>query len=389
MRLAAANCMRQSSYSWREIGRDESLMLRALAILMILLHNYLHWVSDTPGENEFTFRIVRVHEFINGLWDTPQDFVRLCASYLGHYGVQVFFFLSGYGLVRKYGGRIPSWWVFQKRRWVALYPAVFVSAIGYLVYEGGRLGFGFVFQTQGLNLLRQMVGISNFSPDNVYHPIGPWWFIGVIVQFYLLVPFVFKLVNTYGDRLLYLIGALSLLAEFFLGPLLESWVDVNINHTIIGHLDVCLMGIWFARRDKVSVAWLVIFSALVAFVMGSFYYSLWLVSGLMVMLFLLPVMRSICSVIKRHRGLSMVCIFLGNLSLYLFLCNGYLRKPLIEIAVAEPHWWTSIWSSLVFLGIVIVWAMILRCLEEKTRQYFRILIYWSRYGRTDPTRRKR
>ncbi len=375
MRLEAADGMRLRAYSWREIGRDESLLLRALAILMIILHNYLHWVSDTPGENEFTFRIVRVHEFINGLWNTPQDFVRLCASYLGHYGVQVFFFLSGYGITRKYGDSIPSWWGFLKRRWAALYPAVFIAAIGYLVYEGFRLGFGFVFQTQGLNLLGQITGVSNFSPDNVYHPIGPWWFIGVIVQFYLLVPLIFKLINTYGERLLYLLAALALLAEFFLGPVLDSWADVNINHTIIGHLDVCLLGVWFARRGKVEIPWVVLLGAVLLFTLGNFYYTLWLISGGLLILFLLPAMRLVCSAMSRYKKVVVVGMFLGNLSLYLFLCNGYLRRPMIERAEADPHWWTSIWSCLIFLGIVIIWAIILRWVDEKTRQYFRNLIH--------------
>ena len=55
-------------YAWRQITEDEGLLLRAVAMGMILAHNYLHWLADLPGENEFTFRAESVLSLWHGLW---------------------------------------------------------------------------------------------------------------------------------------------------------------------------------------------------------------------------------------------------------------------------------------------------------------------------------
>ncbi len=178
-----------AGYVWRGMTLDESFYLRAVAIVMIMAHNYLHWMPGSPGENEFGFNADRVALMLEGLWQNPWDAPRLLASYFGHYGVQVFFFLSAYGLTKKYSAASPAWWSFQTKRWKAFYPAIILSALGYLIYEGFRVGWGEVWHDDVLNLLRQMVGVSNFIPENVYRPIGPWWFIGAILQFYLVLPF--------------------------------------------------------------------------------------------------------------------------------------------------------------------------------------------------------
>ena len=82
----------RSGYVWTGISLDLSFYLRAIAIAMIMAHNYMHWLPVSPGENEFGFQKDRVQSFIHGVLGQPLDSVRLIAAYLGHYGVQVFFF---------------------------------------------------------------------------------------------------------------------------------------------------------------------------------------------------------------------------------------------------------------------------------------------------------
>ena len=149
-------------YLWTGITLDEGFCLRAFAIVMIMVHNYMHWLPGSPGENEFGFEADRVYLLMDGLRQYPVDAIRLLASYLGHYGVQVFFFLSGYGLTVKYGAADQGWWVFQIKRWKAFYPAILLAAVAYLLYEGLRVGWSDVFSDHGLNLLRQMIGQCPF-----------------------------------------------------------------------------------------------------------------------------------------------------------------------------------------------------------------------------------
>jgi len=356
--ISTSNPLR--SFRWSPISKDEGTLLRAFAILAIVFHNYLHWISDSPGENEFTFRPERVTALLGGLGDNPLDAVRLLATYFGHYGVQVFFFLSGYGLAVKYRDHLPRWLTFQKARWSALFPAILVAAAGYLIYDGIRLGWEPVIIGEGANLIRQMIGISNFIPDNVYHPIGPWWFIGVILQFYLIAPILLKWTHRHGNRFLYGLIAGSFLLEFFLGPILSETFDFNINHSILGHLDVCALGIWFARQRNVALPLPMIAGAAALFIAGNFYAPLWITTGVTSLLVLLPLLRAITPAISRHPWPHHAMMFIGQLSLYIFLSNGYLRRPLIEWAQESLHWWTSIWTSLVFLAIVLVWSVLLR-----------------------------
>lgn len=353
-----------SGYLWRELTLNEGLLLRAVAILAIMVHNYMHWIPESPGENEFGFQADRVARLLDGLWQAPWDAVRLFASYFGHYGVQVFFFLSAYGLTRKHGAGISSWWSFQTRRWRALYPAIILSALGYLLYEGNRIGWSEVWYGKGPNLLMQMVGLSNFIPEKVYSPIGPWWFIGVILQFYLIVPLIWRAVMQWGDKALCLLLVASWVLQVIPGHFLYSKYELNINHTILGHLGVCAMGIWFARRDTLILPWWLLLVSVLLFVGGNFFYVLWIPSGVALLLFLLPLMRLLGEAAARSRVLCALVLPWGQLSLYLFLCNGYLRRPLVDWAKEQAHWWNSMWTCLVFLVIALVWAALLRGLEK-------------------------
>ena len=81
--------------------KTECSVIRAYAILSIFLHNYIHWLPNTPQENEFEFDVNRHWSFINSIISGSDIFINLF-SYLGHLGVPVFVFLSGYGLAQKY-----------------------------------------------------------------------------------------------------------------------------------------------------------------------------------------------------------------------------------------------------------------------------------------------
>lgn len=75
--------------------------MRGIAILAIVLHNYCHFIGKIVKENEYMY-----HEVNNDrLWfvlTNPDELLPVhLLSYFGHYGVPVFLFLSGFGLVKK------------------------------------------------------------------------------------------------------------------------------------------------------------------------------------------------------------------------------------------------------------------------------------------------
>ena len=74
--------------------------MRGVAILCIMFHNFLHLTLPTI-ENEFSFSELRTDTFVSSLSAQPAWALADVMSFLGWYGVAVFIFLSGYGLVRK------------------------------------------------------------------------------------------------------------------------------------------------------------------------------------------------------------------------------------------------------------------------------------------------
>ena len=87
------------------LNANQCNALRGIAIIGIFLHNFCHWLK--PGiilENEYNFNF----NFSRQMWDyltqggidmyLPIQFF----SFFGHYGVPIFLFLSGFGLVMKY-----------------------------------------------------------------------------------------------------------------------------------------------------------------------------------------------------------------------------------------------------------------------------------------------
>ncbi len=87
------------------LNRTECNILRGIAIVGIVLHNYCHWLRPIVKENEYQFNQHNVDWFNNVMAHgfNERTFFHLL-SFFGHYGVPIFLFLSAYGLVMKYEG---------------------------------------------------------------------------------------------------------------------------------------------------------------------------------------------------------------------------------------------------------------------------------------------
>jgi len=362
--------MRFPSYQWREISLIESYKLRALAILMIIIHNFLHLIMNSPGENEFYYSADKYRAFVEGLWNRPIDGIRIIFSYLGHYGVQVFFFLSGYGAFLKLNSNQTSWASYVKRRLLSFYVAITLAAIGFLIYFSYRDSISETFADHGIKLIKQMFGIANFEPNNVYRPIGPWWFIGVIVQFYLIAPLLFKipLMNTSKRPLILGFIALgSLISEYYLTELFHQKLNCNFNHTILGHLDICALGMLGAHYKKIKIPLWIFITALIMFVFGNWWETMWIAAAFWMTILLVPLFRIFSDKLSKIQLFDYTLIYLGQISVYIFLCNGYLRKPLLNHAKHDPTWSKSLYLCSEFILFVILWATCLYWIEKILR----------------------
>lgn len=125
---------RRTSFSL-SITKDQTLALKAIAILLIVIHNFSRWVNPITGESEFYFNQSALSTAIDVAGTNVWMFFKAFFNYFGHYGVQLFIFLSGYGLVQSYLHEQPSWLKYVYHRFQKLYPSLVVAILLYLIYQ--------------------------------------------------------------------------------------------------------------------------------------------------------------------------------------------------------------------------------------------------------------
>src|SRR5690554_982261 len=87
-------------------SKKDTTYFKGIAILMIVIHNYLHILPGFGIENEFLFKEYNIQSFLKNVTiGSFYNFIAAVFSFLGHYGVQIFFFFSAYGLTIQYAKR--------------------------------------------------------------------------------------------------------------------------------------------------------------------------------------------------------------------------------------------------------------------------------------------
>ena len=232
-----------------ELSRRETAVLKGWAILGIMLHNYCHWLSFTIKENEYTFQYKWVYYLHEHVMRLDRNLLLDLLSFFGHYGVPVFVFLSGYGLVKKYGtdgGQMPSVWRFTRynvlKFWRLMIPALLLFIAVDTCWVAGR------FRYTWPALLEQLTFVINLFPDPGKHILpGPYWYFGLTLQLYLLYWLVMWRLGRTG---LLLTAAASLAVQAVLLAVGGRWAtDVleYVRYNFVGALLPFCMGVYAAR----------------------------------------------------------------------------------------------------------------------------------------------
>ena len=325
-----------------QLDETQTTLLKGVGILLIVGHNFQYLVSGLPGVNEFVFASENFTAFMEGIRSSPAALPRLCLAYLGHYAVQLFIFLSGYGLAASFARREPRYRVYLTRRFMRLYPAFVLAVIAWALWKHFPEGVG-------SSVLLKLALVSNLIRGEQLSLVGPWWFVPFIFQFYLLFPWL----NRLGGRPLAAVAG----AGFA--------ITIGLNETVLpggflfatplGHLPEFCLGIWWARRPM-RVGWGVLVGALIVFLAGNVWAPAWYLShgsALVIALWAWPLLRSTLA-------RSQVLRFFGALSLELFLVNGFLRDPFMSWAQDKGGEWAAWTMGALSLLVCVGWALLIR-----------------------------
>lgn len=322
-------------------------VLRGIAIMGIFLHNFCHLLRGSNEENEFEF----IAERASNMWNywtggnidafAPIQFL----SFFGHYGVPIFLFLSGFGLVMKYesGGASPQMgvWRFLGSHWFKLFK---LMILGFVLSVIAYLACGLSWHGWH-EYLAQATMLSNIIPSlcEAQTP-SPYWFFGVMVEVYvvyrlLIYPFHDKRQSVWRWLMPLLLVVLVWLPQVFMEQHRHGLVYLRHNAAIAmlpSALGVLAARYGFPRLPR-WVLGVVTVVALPLLAVFSLNYQLWLWIPVLV------IAGSVAFVkfLEPYKGLSHTFVisplrYLGVLSSMIFVVHSIPRIP-IYVFVLKTH----------------------------------------------------
>src|SRR5579885_1478946 len=164
-----AHTLRTSSLRLDTLDKRDTTILKALAILAIVFHNFFH-VAIKVHENEFDFRPERFGAFMQAVVH-PSLTIQALFAFYGHYGVQIFIFLSAYGLAKTHWDDPSSWHSFMWSRVKKLYPMFTLVVAFWAALVSIRVGALWVIKDAGPHLILMLAGVSNIAPNIGLPPV--------------------------------------------------------------------------------------------------------------------------------------------------------------------------------------------------------------------------
>lgn len=318
--------------------------LRGIAILGIFLHNFCHLLRGNNEENEFMF----ISERANNMWNywTGGNIdvfapIQLFA-FFGHYGVPIFLFLSGYGLVMKYerGNELSrtSAFKFIGSHWLKLFKLMF---LGFVLTVITFMALGSTLH-EWIEYVAQVTMLSNIIPSLSHsHTPPPYWFFGMMVEVYviyrlLIFPFYDKRESVWHWLMPILMILLMWLPQVFMEHHHNGLVYVRHNAAIA--MLPFAMGVLVARYGFPKLPlWSHAAVAIVSLPLlawASLYYQSWLwalvlvIAGSVAFVKLLEPCKGICGTIVMSP-----LRYLGVLSSMIFVVHSIPRKPIYEFVL--------------------------------------------------------
>ena len=311
------------------------MAMKGIAIIAIMLHNYSHWLKDIVRENEYTWTSAKCDK----LWTVilhPDDFFPIhLFSFFGHYGVPVFLFLSGYGLVMKYERlRIQDSspkvgiWRFVRYNYLKLLRIMIVGFVVFtmvdvMTYSPHRYHWDEVVGMLGM--------YANFfeKPSQVIWP-GPYWYFGLTLQVYILYRLVFYQWRHWGVVIV-MIVLCWLWQEAYID---NSEVMERLRYNFVGGMLPFGMGILMARSNIIyslggRLAGVIVLLSAVLITAMSMNEQTWLWVPVFIVTGTIALVKYLPDFILK------VLVWLGGISAAIFVAHPIVRKLFVRPYIHE------------------------------------------------------
>lgn len=260
---------------------------------------------------------------------------------IGDAGVDIFMFLSAYGLSFSYG-KNRNKRIFYEHRLLRIVPSVAVLLFIFAVIDTCLFGASIY---HCINLRYWF-----FSLYSTY------WFIGAILLFYVLFPYIYDLLTSYHYNELFLMGSVFVLSILLIASIIFSHVGILQQLTVyFARIPILIIGILWASKNlwnKTTVDLCLLISIPLIYFLPKDYqrvsYSLLTVG----FIYYIPqILNKIPSTLKK------IIAYVGVCSLEFYLIHIYLLKNNI-LGRFEPYIHSQLLTSLIVLCIVIIMAVI-------------------------------
>lgn len=357
------------------ITKDQTTVIKGTAILFIMCHNFLHWIEPVKdSENEFYFWPTHFSTFIDSMLSYPSELLNILFSYFGHYGVQIFIFISGYGLAKSFLSKEKKYGVFIINKLKRLYSLMITGVIFFFFFR-------LLFTSRFLNLAEwkslgfKFLFANIYIPDESFACIGPWWFFCLIFQLYLFFPLIYKLIRRFKIKAFFIISLVSYMAIY--ANTLFGYVPqgILIMQNAIGHFPEFTLGVYFAIKSDshIELKWYWFVLALGLFVLGNLYKLFFPFT------FLSITYISVCGIqffrnIKKYVRFLIPALYqIGKYSMVLFVTHGFLRDQFVKMATETHNAAFTILMLLLYLLFVYIVSIAAYQVYKKIESVFDLL----------------
>lgn len=309
------------------LTRDEGLIIKALCIIVVMLHNYLH-LRGYAAENEFQFYQERADAMWQMLLHPNLDLPLHFASHAVTYALVGFLFVSGYGLVKKYEQPSSTFerWSFIGLHYTKLIRLVFLPMIlAFVAFWLTHDYWPLTWRDRLTELL--LLGNLHYNHISIYPFV--YWYLGMAMQLYLLYALLLHRRHSYPwwhQLLLLTLVMVCGLVQICCEPTGYPIYFLRVN--MVGYVGPFVTGIVAARHlDHIRLKswqwWLIVLVSGMAMVWSLCHFHTWLWGWLPASIFVVSFAKANTWLLWRP------IVWLGSVSAMVYVMHPIVRELVI------------------------------------------------------------